>query len=96
VLGVDVCLGELLVHLTGGGQVPETVIGAAPDTLQADWLGREQDRVVQERKPRGGGEGLQEPGAEHAVVDDGVPAAGQPSRRCLSSHDPGLPAYLLR
>ena len=82
--------------MTGGGQVPETVIGAAPDTLQADWLRWEQDRVVQERKPRGGGEGLQEPGAEHAVVDDGVPAAGQPSRRCLSSHDPGLPAYLLR
>ena len=62
--------------------VLETVIGAGADTLQADPLRRQQDGVVQEGHPGSDAECLQEPGADDAIVDNGVPAGGQsPGRR---------------
>ena len=80
--GIDVSPGELMVHVTGGLLVVETMISAGADTLQAHWLRWEEDRVVQEGNPGSGAERLQEPGADHAVVDDRVPAGGQsPCRR---------------
>lgn len=76
---IDISPGELLVHMAGGLLVLETVIGARADTLQADWLGWQEDHIVQEGEPGSGAEGLQEPRADHAVVDDRVPAGGQSS-----------------
>jgi hypothetical protein len=78
---IDISPGELLVHMAGGLLVLETVIGARADALQADWLGWQEDHIVQEGKPGSGAEGLQEPRADHAVVDDRVPAGGQSSCR---------------
>jgi hypothetical protein len=49
--GIDVSPRELLVHVTGGLLVLETMISAGTDTLQADWLRWEEDRVVQEGNP---------------------------------------------
>lgn len=79
---IDVSLGELLVHLARGFLVLETMVSAGTDTLQADWLRWEEDRVVQEGNPGSGTERLQEPGTDHAVVDDRVPTGSQsPCRR---------------
>lgn len=89
VLRVDVSGGELLVHVMGGLLVLETVIGAEANTLQANSLRRQQDGVVQEGHPSSDAECPQEPWADDAVVDNGVPAGGQsPGRRTGSlGHD---------
>lgn len=82
VSGIDVSTSELLIHVTGGLLIGETVIDARADTLQADSLRWPQDRVVQEGNPCRGAKGLQKPGTDHPVVDDRVPASGQsPCRR---------------
>jgi hypothetical protein len=75
--GIDVGFGELLVHLARGVLVLEPMVSTRADTLHADWLRWEEDRIVQEGDPGSGDERFQEPGADHAVVDHRVPAGGQ-------------------
>jgi hypothetical protein len=62
--GILVGGGELLVHVTGGLKVPEAVIGAVLDPLQAYRFGWKQNRVMQAGKPSRCAGSLQEPGAD--------------------------------
>jgi hypothetical protein len=74
---IDVSTSELLVHVTGRLLVGKTVISAGADTFQADWLWWEENCAVEEGHSGGGAESLQEPRADHPIVDDRIPACGQ-------------------
>lgn len=84
-------VGELPVHVPGGVDVGEVVSDPRAHPLDAQRLGWEQDQVVHRAEAGGGGEGLEEPRADHAVKDDGVATSGQPAggnnswRRCCAS-----------
>jgi hypothetical protein len=60
--GIDVGFGELLVQLARGVLVLEPMVSARADTLHADWLRWEEDRIPQEGDPGSGDERFQEPG----------------------------------
>ena len=78
---IDVSRGELPVHVPSRLLVCETVIRTGADALQADRLRWQQDRIVQDGNPGSDAESLQEPGADHTVINHRIAPGGQSACR---------------